>query len=199
MWNGSAWITLGGVGFTPSFAYYTSIAVNSKDTPYVAFSDGADSNATVMSYDGSKWNVVGKRGFSSSFAKYTQVAIGSNDTVYAAFEDYGQSDTGATVMKYIPPPPLGIKPVVNNNFEMKVIPNPGHFYSNLIIDMKQNDHLQLSIISATGNLVKELPDVMVQPGEQSVHINLSGLAAGNYLIEVTSKKQGKGTIPFAVE
>ena len=49
------WQTVGSAGFSPGVATYTSIALDSNGTPYVAFSDQAHGGkASVMTYNGTK-------------------------------------------------------------------------------------------------------------------------------------------------
>jgi hypothetical protein len=92
------WDSVGNQGFSSGVVNYTSIAVNSSGTPYVAFIDGNVSyKATVMSYDGSSWSVVGTAGISGSSSTYTSLALDKNDTPYVAYSNGGNK---AVVKKY---------------------------------------------------------------------------------------------------
>jgi hypothetical protein len=97
------WSYVGSPGFSAGRAAYTSLALDSSDTPYVAFQEeGYASNvskATVMTFDGSNWVNVGSPGFSAGVEYYTSLALDSSDTPYVAYEDGGFADK-ATVMAY---------------------------------------------------------------------------------------------------
>ena len=103
--NGSDWITVGGGNFTEAGIDYCSIAINSKGTPYVAFSDGDNTGKiSVMKYNGTSWVPVGNVGFTPT-ATYnnTSMAIDGSDTPYLAYVDYNSS-TGsqkAIVMQFL--------------------------------------------------------------------------------------------------
>ena len=48
-WSGTDWENVGTPGFSAGYAYYTSIVTTSDGTPYVAYTDGANSDkVTVM-------------------------------------------------------------------------------------------------------------------------------------------------------
>ena len=94
------WETVGYAGFSAGSASHTSIALDSSDTPYVAYRDGASSSkATVMKYEGGSWQVVGVTGFSAGVADDPSLALDSSDTPYVAYQD-SASDSKVTVMKY---------------------------------------------------------------------------------------------------
>ena len=49
--DGTNWVNVGNAGFSAGVADYTSLAITSDGTPYVAYRDGGNSGeATVMSY-----------------------------------------------------------------------------------------------------------------------------------------------------
>jgi len=86
-----AWEVVGTAGFSPGTAWYPSFKLDSANTPYVGFADGANSSkATVMKLDGSTWGAVGNAGFSAGAAYYTSLAMDSNNTPYLAFSDGGK-------------------------------------------------------------------------------------------------------------
>ena len=101
-----AWVPVGTAGFSDGGADYTSlfiynepIAVPPKETPYVAFSDGAKTQkVTVMKFNGTGWQNVGAAGFSAGTADYTSLYI-YNGTPYVAYKDGGNLNR-ATVMKF---------------------------------------------------------------------------------------------------
>ncbi len=97
-----SWDLVGGsAGFSAGASLYTSLALDSSDTPYVAFQDGTNVNkATVMKFSGS-WQTVGTAGFSAGQVRYTPIVIDSSDVPYVAFVDDGSSPASrATVMKF---------------------------------------------------------------------------------------------------
>ena len=68
-YDGSAWVAVGGAGFSAGQAVYTSLAFAPDGTPYVAYMDVANGcKATVMRYDGSGWVAVGGAGISAGQA-----------------------------------------------------------------------------------------------------------------------------------
>ena len=98
--NGTSWVAVGSPGFTAGSVTYTAIEVDGGGTPYVAFSDGANSSkVTVMKYTGSSWSIVGSAGFSAGAATYVNIAIDGNGVPYVVYNDGGNSNK-ATVMKY---------------------------------------------------------------------------------------------------
>ena len=98
--NLPAWGDVGNAGFSAGAVNYTSLAIASDGTPYVAYQDSDNSNkATVMKFDGNNWVNVGSAGFSAGAAQYTSLAIAPNGTPYVAYVDAGNSNQ-ATVMEF---------------------------------------------------------------------------------------------------
>ena len=98
--NLPAWGDVGNAGFSAGAVNYTSLAIASDGTPYVAYQDSDNSNkATVMKFDGNNWVNVGSAGFSAGDAQYTSLAIAPNGTPYVAYVDAGNSNQ-ATVMEF---------------------------------------------------------------------------------------------------
>lgn len=99
----TGWELVGSADFSAGGASNISIAINRSGTPYVAYTDEANSSkATVMKYTGngaSGWENVGSAGFSDGGANYTSIAIDGSGTPYVAYEDAGHSSR-ATVKKY---------------------------------------------------------------------------------------------------
>ncbi len=90
----SSWEQVGTAGFSAGQADYTSLAINSGGTPYIAYTDGGNSNkASVMRYNSttSSWEQVGTAGFSAGQADYTSLAINSGGMPYIAYTDGGNS------------------------------------------------------------------------------------------------------------
>jgi len=93
-----SWEVLGTAGFATitSDSPYFSLAVNSSGTPYVAFSDGADSNkVTVMKFDGSDWAQVGD---DLTSAAGSEIGLKFDGTV--PYVVYRGTDNKATVKKF---------------------------------------------------------------------------------------------------
>jgi hypothetical protein len=91
---------VGAAGFSVGNAGYTSLALDSADTPYVAYRDNDnDSKATVMKYDGSAWVLVGGAGFSAGNSYFISLALDNTDTPYVAYTDNANGNK-TTVMKY---------------------------------------------------------------------------------------------------
>ena len=97
----STWEIVGSTDIASSTASHTSLAVDSKGVPYVAYQDWDDPQygVTVIKYDGDNWVNVGSPGFSESSAGYIDIVIDKNDIPYVAFAD-GQALGKATVMKF---------------------------------------------------------------------------------------------------
>ena len=80
-------------------SYFTSIAIDSADVPYVAFKDGGNNGKpTVYKFDGVAWNQVGLA-FGGNNSRYTSIAIDSADVPYVAFNNGGNDKS--TVYKLV--------------------------------------------------------------------------------------------------
>ena len=76
-----------------------SLALNSNNVPYLAFSDGANSyKTTVMKFDDTNWIPVGNAGFSDGFIEFLSLSIDSENDVYVVFSD-GAHGYKASAMK----------------------------------------------------------------------------------------------------
>jgi hypothetical protein len=97
------WSSIGAENFTAGSAKFLSLAVTSAGHPYIAFSDGASSNATtVMHYDGTQWAVVGTSAISSGAASFHSLVLNSAGQPVVAFSDAGNG--GKTrILQYNPP------------------------------------------------------------------------------------------------
>jgi hypothetical protein len=88
-------------GFSAGWVFYTDLAFNSADTPYVVYADDDDNDnttsnpATVKKFDGSSWATVGTAGFSAGNVQSTSIAFNSNDTPYVVYEDDYDDDGGS--------------------------------------------------------------------------------------------------------
>ena len=102
-YNGTGWERVGHT--TAPRVFYTSIALDRSNTPYLAYGEPINSKikVTVLKYDGSSWNQLGSRGFSQGDdANMPSITIDGNGMPYVLFAeaDSGQSWRRATVMKY---------------------------------------------------------------------------------------------------
>jgi hypothetical protein len=99
-WADGTWQPVGTAGFSAGQAINLSLALDSNNTPYVAYSDDANGDkATVMELNGSAWANVGAAGFSAGKAYDPRLALSSNNTPYVAYVDNAHGNK-ATVMKF---------------------------------------------------------------------------------------------------
>ncbi len=99
-YNGSSWAAVGSRGFSSGSVNFTSLALTSSGTPYLAFQDGNSSNkATVMMFNGSSWVNVGSTGISNGTASYISLTIDKSGTPYVAYND-GSYSNKLVVKKY---------------------------------------------------------------------------------------------------
>ncbi len=98
--NGATWSLLGSAGISAGNATYPNLTLDNTGTPYLVYSDAANSNkATVKRYNGSSWVTVGSVGFTSGTATYTTILVDKAGAVLVAYNDASNSNK-ATVMKY---------------------------------------------------------------------------------------------------
>jgi len=98
--DGTAW-NLVDTSASPGFAEDVSMAIDSKDTPYVGFRDFEVNppRASVVKYNAPSWDFVGKQGFPASFSPYPMIALDEKDILYIAFSDKTET-WKASVMKF---------------------------------------------------------------------------------------------------
>lgn len=98
--TGTIWENVGDPLFSNQSSDQVNLALDSQNTPYVAFRDGGSSNkTTVMKYDGTTWVVVGIAGISIGSTFSISLAFDSYDTPIVAFGDGGDSGK-ASVLKF---------------------------------------------------------------------------------------------------
>ncbi len=98
--DGTNWVNVGTSPISEITAQYTTIKIDSNDTPYIAFINSSnESRVTVMKFDGTDWAIVGTAGFSTPGASWLTFALDSNDTPYVGFLDGSNSGKGS-VMKF---------------------------------------------------------------------------------------------------
>lgn len=102
--DGDNWVRVGAAEFSGNVqSDHISLAFNSLDEPYVAYTDttvidNTVNKATVMKFDGTNWVNVGPAGFTPSAARYVSLAFNNNnDEPFLAYRGVSHK---ATVMKY---------------------------------------------------------------------------------------------------
>ena len=103
--EGGGWTVVGNAGFSAGPAGYTSLALDSTGTPFVAYSDSnAGSKATVQKLVSGTWTVVGNAGFSAGVAIWACLALDKNGIPRVAYSDdpysYTANSGKATVQYY---------------------------------------------------------------------------------------------------
>jgi hypothetical protein len=99
--TGGWWANLGGQTISAGSTSYTSLAIDSNGTPYVAYSDGAyGSKATVLKFGGTSWASLGSPGFTAKNVTNTSLAIDLSGTPYFAYLDSGSGNGPVIVMKF---------------------------------------------------------------------------------------------------
>lgn len=76
--NGTAWVNVGTVGFSPGTAFGMKLDLSTTGLPYVCYIDGTNAKPGVMRFIGTSWVAVGVAG------------IGMTNTVY---NDFGSIST----------------------------------------------------------------------------------------------------------
>ena len=85
-YNGSAWVTVGSAGFTPSAVSDVTINVF-NNIPHIAFRDaGANTNLTVMRFSGTAWELLGPRGFSLGDESFPELFM-QNNILHVKYKD----------------------------------------------------------------------------------------------------------------
>lgn len=103
--DGANWVYVGAPGFSSNGTFggaaYTSLAIDSSGTLYIAFVDDSNAfKATVMKFDGNNWVNVGSAGIvSTGSANNTSIVIDSQGTPYVGYVD-GANGGKATVKKF---------------------------------------------------------------------------------------------------
>jgi hypothetical protein len=93
-YNGSTWDTVGNVNFALGGEMYMSMALDTNDSPYVAYDDnnsiGGGFGATVKRFNGSDWDTVGSPHFSDGGnAEGISLAIDKNNIPYVVYSTWG--------------------------------------------------------------------------------------------------------------
>ncbi len=80
------------VDTTNSVGYYTSIALDDKNIPYISYYDSTTENLKFAKFDGSNWNVeiVDEQG---DVGKGTSIAVDSSNNIHIGYVDYTNRDS----------------------------------------------------------------------------------------------------------
>lgn len=99
--TGTTWEYVGGGGFSPGTAAYTSLAFNPvSGQPYVAFMDLINSNkVSVMKFDGTAWEYVGSPDFSAGEGWFVKIAFSPDGIPYVVYQDFINT-RDVSVMKF---------------------------------------------------------------------------------------------------
>jgi hypothetical protein len=183
--NGSNWVGIGGAGFSPSVAVYTSLAFSLY--PYVAFVDNTGpSRATVMFFNGTTWAAVGSASFSSGSISYPAIAMNSAGAPYVAFGD-GSNGYKSTVMEYTAAGATGWVTVGSAGFSAGQA-----FYNSLVF----NGNTPYLAFEDYGNSQKAT--VMMYNGSAWVNVGNPGFSAGQALyISLAFNNNGQPYVSYA--
>ncbi len=179
--DGNNWVELG----TPASAgntEYASIAIDSKDSIYVAYKDNLNGQrAVVRKFNGTDWLPVGSSGVSAWDVLFTTLAIDRNDNLYLSFSDDNTPHYYETVMKFGNNNTTVLVNAIVNSSDFTIYPNPT---TNIFTVCFKGDCpeatiniknlLGKSIISKKYSFQKELKE----------SFDLSGVGKGVYLVEV---------------
>jgi hypothetical protein len=84
-----------------SDTYYTSLAFNKSNVPYILHGEGNSYRTTVQKLENNTWQTVGNPQFSNNHVFYPKLAIANNGTVYTAFSEWSAGYPGPiSVMKF---------------------------------------------------------------------------------------------------
>jgi uncharacterized repeat protein (TIGR02543 family) len=82
----ASWKNVGNEGFSKGPVNYTSIALDNKNTPYVAYIDlEKGSKITVKKFTGNSWQTVGTEGFSAKKVKEASIVVDKNGIPYVVY------------------------------------------------------------------------------------------------------------------
>ena len=101
-YTGGAWVFVGSPNFSADTVTDIHLALDSNNTPYVAYMDyanGWNGKATVMQYTGSAWVPLGQAGFSAGEIESLSLALDSSNTPYVSYRDL-TTGGNTTVMKF---------------------------------------------------------------------------------------------------
>ena len=83
---------MGEQSFSTGKIFGTSIAFDSKNTPYIAYRDSGSSKVVIIKYENNTWKLVG------TYVSKMRIAFNSKDVISVAYTDY--SENKITVKKY---------------------------------------------------------------------------------------------------
>lgn len=71
--------------------------------------------------------------------------------------------------------------------DAKVYPNPAKDIVNIGLDLKQNEHLAISLTDISGRVVHSIPSQVYHAGKNTVEINLGQFSSGHYFCRITDQ------------
>jgi len=84
----STWEHIGDLGFDDSYEYPTSIAVDSNDHLYVAYTASQTYTIVIEKYNGSTWETVSERGEFPDSSEIPIIGFGQDDVLYMLYRPY---------------------------------------------------------------------------------------------------------------
>ncbi len=98
----NAWTTIGTEGFSTGSASYTSLAISTTGTPYIAYADADvtfSNRVIVKSFNGSSWVNTGAQPISVGSASFVSLALSTGGTPYVAYNDADVSIGNKAIVK----------------------------------------------------------------------------------------------------
>lgn len=175
----------------------SALPSQSTDTNFVIRWSGADAHAGVRSYD--IYRSVNNGPFElwlydigATELSYT----GDKDSLYKFYsiaKDYAgnvePAKTQAEASIFITGQVTGIPGVQGDGFYFRQnYPNPAHTFTWVDFNLPQSQHIYLALRDMHGKLITQVSNKVLTAGEHKVRIDMAGLSAGMYILELNSKK-----------
>ncbi|MGB3008176.1 MAG: hypothetical protein WBC06_16805 [Chitinophagaceae bacterium] len=96
----NAWTTIGTEGFSTGSTSYTSLAISTTGTPYLAYADVTLANRSIVkAFNGSSWVNTGSQPVSTGSATCISLALSTAGTPYLAYTDADISVANKAIVK----------------------------------------------------------------------------------------------------
>ncbi|WP_153795746.1 S8 family serine peptidase [Foetidibacter luteolus] len=118
--------------------------------------------------------------FNGSDIALTGITAGNTIVHVTASDGNGGTVTGSFMLTV-----LNNKGNIVNDYHITVAPNPVRSIANIRFQLGTDKKVRIDLLGMNGKLQAVLFDGNKQAGNQSIQANLSGLAAGNYLLRFT--------------